>query len=67
MNTGQDTEEEQAAPGHGGLVWNVISPELVPSPTFSWQANLYDSGFCSICRMCQKSSHAISSDTLLPP
>ena len=41
----------QAVPGHGGLVCNVIAPVFVPSPTFSWQANLYESGFCSVCKM----------------
>ena len=32
---------------YGGLVCSVIVPVFVPSPTFVWQANLYESGFCS--------------------
>ena len=38
----------QAPPDYGGLVWIETTPVFVPSPTFSWQANLYDPGFCSV-------------------
>lgn len=54
-------------PDHGGLVCKEITPEFVPSPTFTWQANLYDSGFCSVHKPCRDSWYASDVGALLCP